>query len=208
MPSRNVIKQYASPGFYHVYNRGVAKQSIFVDAQDKKQFVKIMSRHLDAEDTSTKNNGLIYRKFDEDLELSCYCLMGNHFHLLFYLKGDTGALHTFMQSVCTAYTMYFNKRHKRAGTLFQGVFRASRISREGYLLHITRYIHMNPRTYKTYRYSSLPYYLGQPAPPWLKPRRMLDALDALEGQDYMQFLEDYEDRRTTLDRVKQELAGI
>ncbi|MGH7195642.1 MAG: transposase [Candidatus Saccharimonadales bacterium] len=204
MPSRNIIKVYAARQFYHVYNRGVAKQAIFMDARDKKHFIKILRRHLDAADDSTKNDGVIYRKFDNDLELLCYCLMGNHFHLLFYLDEDTDALRGFMQSILTAYTMYFNKRHKRVGPLFEGVFKASRITNDGYLLHITRYIHLNPRTYKTYDYSSLPYYLGRPAPAWLKPTRILELF---EGDDYLQFLEDYEDQAATLEAIKHELAN-
>jgi putative transposase len=204
MPSRNVVKDYAPQQFYHVYNRGVAKQAIFVDEKDKLQFIKILSRHLDAADSSTKNDGSSYRKFDQDLELLCYCLMGNHFHLLFYLGDDPDALRVFMQAALTAYTMFFNKRHGRVGPLFQGVFKASRVSRDEYLLHISRYIHRNPRTYKTYLFSSLAQYLGRPAPPWLKPARILELF---EGEDYMQFLEDYEEHAAMLATLKHELAN-
>ena len=87
MPSRNVIKEYATNQYYHVYNRGVAKQPIFLDSHDKAQYMKILKRHLDPTDTSTKADGLSYRKFDQDIELLCYCLLGNHFHLLFIQKA-------------------------------------------------------------------------------------------------------------------------
>lgn len=204
MPSRNVVKHYAPREFYHVYNRGVNKMRIFEDESDKRHFVKILRRHLNPDDLSTKSDGTLYRKFNRDLELLCYCLMGNHFHLLFYVREDSDALRAFMQPVLTAYTMYFNKRHKRVGPLFQGVFKASRISSDEYLLHITRYIHLNPRTYKTYRFSSLPQYLGQPTPPWLKPGRILELF---EGDDYLQFLEDYEDHAAALELLKYELAN-
>lgn len=203
MPSRNVIKEFASDHYYHVYNRGVAKQIIFLDSQDKQQFLKILKRHLDPDDTSTKQGGQPYRKFSADLELLSFCLMGNHFHLLFYIKGDPKAVSMCMQSMLTAYTMYFNRWHKRIGALFQGVFKASRISNDSYLLHITRYIHLNPRTYKTYRYSSLPYYLGKEAAEWLQPQRVLGMF---EGESYEEFVEDYEDYKAMLDEVKRELA--
>lgn len=205
MPSRNVIKQYAAESYYHVYNRGVAKQLIFMDEQDKRQFLKIVSRHLDPSVTSVKSNGISYRKFDLDLELLCYCLMGNHFHLLLYVKDDGRTLTAFMQSVLTAYTMYFNKKYRRVGTLFQGVYKASRISSDSYLLHISRYIHLNPRTYKSYRFSSLAYYTGKEPPDWLKPQKIISLF---EGVDYLEFLADYEDTKAMFEEIKYELADV
>lgn len=103
----------------------------------------------------------------------------------------------------TAYTMYFNKKYKRVGTLFQGVFRASRISNEPYLIHISRYIHLNPRRYKKYYYSSLKYYLGGTPPLWLKPAKIIEMFE--EGE-YMSFLQDYESHKAMLEEIKYELA--
>lgn len=203
MPSRNAVKQYSSHSYYHVYNRGVAKQPIFSDAADKKQFLAILSRYLDPANTATKLGGVPYRKFDKDIELLCYCLMGNHFHMLVYINDDETSLTRFMQSILTAYTMYFNKRHRRVGTLFQGVYKASRISQDSYLIHISRYIHMNPRRYETYRYSSLAYYVGKPMPPWLRPGKVLELF---EGSDYLAFVKDYNDHKTALEELKYELA--
>lgn len=203
MPSKNVIRELAADNYYHVYNRGAAKQLIFVDAVDKQKFMGILERHLDPTNIAVRYDGVPYRKFDKDLELLGYCLMGNHFHLLLYLKGSAAAFSGFMQSVSTAYAMYFNKRHKRVGALFQGVFRAALISQNSYLQHITRYIHLNPRNYKRYRYSSLPYYLGEQTPAWLKPQRVIETI---EGTDYREFLEDYEDQKAVWDEIKQELA--
>jgi putative transposase len=203
MPSRNIRREYAPHEFYHVYNRGVAKQPIFLEAADKRQFLKILARHLDPADTSTKNDGVTYRKYDQDIELLCYCLMGNHFHLLVYMGEDETSLKSLMQAVLTAYTMYFNKKYKRVGTLFQGVFKASRISSDAYLLHISRYIHLNPRRYRTYFYSSLAYYTGKVPPAWLKPERILKMF---ESEDYLTFLEDYEAQKAMLEDFKHELA--
>jgi len=202
MPSKNIVKLYAPHQYYHVYNRGVAKQTIFHDAQDKKKFLSILARHLDPENAERRYDGVAYEKF-LNLELLSYCLLGNHFHLFFYLGDDDEALKKCMQQVCTAYAMYFNKRYKRVGPVFQGVFKASTIHDEAYLLHITRYIHMNPRRYKTYYYSSLRYYLTHTPPPWLKPARVTDLFDG----DYLKFLEDYEGIRDTLEAVKQELVS-
>ncbi len=203
MPSRNIVKEFDVQSFYHIYSRGVAKQIIFVDAADKSQFLKIVARHLDASDCTTKSDGQVYRKFDRDLELNCYCLMGNHFHLLVYQLDDPKSITELMRSVLTAYSMYFNRRHKRVGPLFESNYKSSRITTQSYLEHITRYIHLNPRTYKTYFYSSLKYYLGEKQPKWLRIDRVADMF---EGESYLEFLEDYEDYKLMLDELKHELA--
>lgn len=207
VPSRNTIKLYTSFGYYHVYNRGVAKQTIFVDHQDKEHFLKILKRHLDPNDSSKKADGVVYRKFDKDIELLCYCLMGNHVHLL-VSTGDEGvSLTAFMRSVMTAYTMYFNKRHKRVGPLFQSVYKASLISSEAYLVHISRYIHLNPRRYKTYRFSSLRFYSEGSQVNWINARLVL-SWENFTYNDYLEFLADYEGHKMMLDEIKYELADM
>lgn len=204
MPSRHIVKQFASDSYYHVYNRGVSGQKIFLDSIDKKYFLNILARHLDPNSTITKSGGLPYQKFNDELELLCYCLMGNHFHLLLFQKDNPTALTAFMRPVLTAYTMYFNRKYKRTGPLFQSIYKSSSISDDSYLLHITRYIHLNPRNYRTYHYSSLSAYLGQPHEPWLQPARILALF---EGDNYMVFLEDYIDHKAMFESLKTELAN-
>lgn len=77
MPSRNSVKQFSAPAYYHVYNRGAGKQIIFRDATDKQYFMHILQRHLDPKDDSTDRFGVAYKKYD--IELVAYCLMKNHF---------------------------------------------------------------------------------------------------------------------------------
>ncbi len=198
MPSKNLQRDYAAPAYYHVYNRGAGKQKIFMDSSDKRKFLSLLERHLlpPEEPTDDKPYPLY------DIELIAYCLMGNHFHLFIYQDTDPQALTGLMKSVGTAYTMYFNKRHKSSGHLFQGPFRASRISNEAYLAHISRYIHLNPRTYKTYYWSSLRYFLGKDSSSLVHPERVLD----MPPQRYMAFLEEYEDRRSELKELYKELS--
>ena len=172
MPSRNTIKHYDAPAYYHVYNRAAGNLQLFLDDQDRRKFLSLFARHLDPDDTSAKTDGRTYEKYD--VELVAYCLMGNHFHLLLYQADNPQAITQLMRSVATAYTMYFNRKYKRYGHLFQSVFKASRITDEAYLAHITRYIHMNPRRYVRYEWSSIRYYLGADTPAWLHPGRVLD----------------------------------
>lgn len=200
MPSRNTVKIYDAPAYYHVYNRGAGKHLIFHDDIDRIKFISLLARHLDPSDDSVRADGVMYEKYD--LDLVAYCLMGNHFHLLIYQGSDIAAVTKLLRSVSTAYTMHFNQRHDRQGHLFQGIFKASQITSETYLAHITRYIHLNPRSYKTYQWSSLGAYLGRWSEPWLHPEQVLD----MTPRQYTEFLEDYEDRKETLKEIESQLC--
>ncbi len=196
MPSRNTIREYDIPAYYHIYNRGAGGMSIFRETADKRKFLSLLERYLSDDDAHES-----YPTFN--LELIAYCIMGNHFHLLIFQEHDPTAMTELMRSVGTAYSMYYNKKYKSYGHAFQSVFRSSRITEESYLLHISRYIHLNPEGYRTYKWSSLAYYLGAAAPLWVKPGRLLDMSPA----KYEAFLEDYKDRRAALKEIKDQLAS-
>ncbi len=196
MPTRNIVKQYDVDAFYHVYNRGAGEQKIFVDSADKKKFMELFRRHLLEEPGAEEN-----KKYDA--EMVAYCLMSNHFHLLLWQGNDLSAISGLMRSVSTAYSMYFNKRHKRQGHVFQSVFRASRITDESYLAHISRYIHLNPERYRNHYWSSLKEYLGERSDDLLHPERVLD----MPPEQYAKFLEEYTDRRELLKSIREHLAN-
>lgn len=196
MPARNTIKVYDTHAFYHVYNRGAGEQKIFVDSADKRYFLDLFRRHL------LDNEGDEgCRKYD--VEIVAYCLMGNHFHLLFWQNDDPDAITGLMRSVSTAYSMYFNRRHKRHGHVFQSVFRASHVADESYLAHISRYIHLNPERYRTFYWSSLREYLGERHDELIHPERVL----AMRSGQYLEFLEDYTSRRALLKELYEQLAN-
>lgn len=77
------------------------------------------------------------------LAIGAYCLMDNHFHLLVRELYD-GGVSRFMLKFTTAYTMYFNKKYKRVGPLFQGAFKAEHADEDRYLAYLYAYIHLNP----------------------------------------------------------------
>lgn len=193
MPSRNTVREYDAPAYYHVYNRGAGGAPIFRDAQDKRKFLALLERYLDP----AKESYPTYQ-----IELLAYCVMRNHYHLLIYQEHEPTEITHFMRSVSTAYSMYYNLRYKNRGHVFQGVFKASRITEESYLVHISRYIHLNPESYKTYKWSSLQYYLGKQKPAWLQPDRPLD----MSPLQYEKFLQDYKDKKAALKQIYSELA--
>lgn len=78
------------------------------------------------------------------------------------------------------------------------------ITEDSYLHHITRYIHMNPKNYLEWQYSSLPYFVGSKGAEWLHPDRILELFS--DKEDYLTFLKDYEEQREVLDEIKNYLA--
>lgn len=203
MPSKNRDKIYLSDSFYHLYNRGVNKRKIFLVEDDYAVFLNLLKRYLSPE-TVKDDKGRGYPSLYSRLELLAFCLMPNHFHLLIYQK-DKGAMTQLLRGVATSYTMYFNKKYKRVGPLFQNRFKASMIIRDDYLQHISRYIHLNPKAYKIWEFSSFPYYLGDKQAGWLNPERILEIFD--NPEEYETFVADYEAQKEMLDELKGELAN-
>lgn len=203
MPGKNLIKDYVPESYYHIYNRGVNKQPIFIDDRDRVVFLSLLKRYL-GEVTEKNRQGKNHPNYSENIELLAFCLMGNHFHLFVYQLADENAITEFMRSLMTAYSMYFNKKYKRVGPVFQQRFRAVRIVDDAQLLHITRYIHLNPAEYKNYEWSSYQYYINNKSTEnnWLKPDRALELFDG----DYAAFVADYEDYKYELDILKTMLA--
>ncbi len=202
MPRRNVLRSDAPDSFYHVYARGHSKHRIFLDEQDYLFFLNLLERYLASEEIKSRHR-VVYPNFYNKIELLAYCLMPNHFHLLVY-QHQASALTAFMRSLMTSYSLYFNKKYKRSGSLFESRFRASLITDGAYLEHITRYIHLNPRLWRDYEYSSLPYYLQQLEVSWINPNRVLDMFKSAD--EYLSFVEDYEENKKMLDILKHELA--
>jgi putative transposase len=116
MSKRNTIRRFDVPAYYHVYNRGVHKEKIFLDAQDKAKFMQLLARYLDPTDESVRADGVVYEK--SSAKLLAYYLMGNHFHLLLYQDEDIKDIQKLLSAVSTAYSMYYNLRYKRSGCLF------------------------------------------------------------------------------------------
>ncbi|HTE22148.1 MAG TPA: transposase [Candidatus Limnocylindria bacterium] len=202
MPGRNIVKQYAADQYYHIYSRGVAKQAVYLDEQDYMYFLGLLKRYLSNE-PSLSTARVAYPCYGKRAKLLTYCLMSNHFHLLLF-QSDEKAIVELMRSLMTSYSMYFNRRYKRVGPVFQSRYKASRISEDSYLEHISRYIHLNPKEWETYEYSSLRYYLGNAQADWVKPDQILDIFPSQE--QYLEFVRDYEGHKAILDEIHWELA--
>lgn len=189
MPAKNSVKVYAQNGFYHLYNRGVEKRDIFLDEQDYAVFLSYLKEYLTPKDkdelylisTSKEHTYaerqkaekmLLLNNFFGEIELLAYVLMPNHYHLLIKQNNER-SMENFLNSIGTRYTMYFNRKYKRIGSLYQGVYKAVLIETDGQLLHISRYIHLNPKGNISFP-SSFPDYLGLKETSWLKPEYILN----------------------------------
>ncbi len=202
MPVRNTYKVSLDDSYYHVYSRGVAKQPIFIDDKDYAYFMALLERYLGGEEAASAYG--VYPNYREKIELLAYCLLQNHFHLLFY-QVESGTMSILMKSLLGSYTRYFNKRWKRSGPLFESRYKASLVQDETYLLHISRYIHMNPRYYQRYPYSSYMHYIGATAADWLQASRIVDIFTD-NRINYPQFCKEYETNKKLLEDIKNQLA--
>lgn len=203
MPSRNVSKEQVADSFYHVYARGSNKQKIFLEASDYKYFLSLFERYLSRQQQIGKD-GTPYPHFYRKIELLAYCLMSNHFHLLVF-QTDVPSLEKIMRSIMTSYSRYFNLKYKRSGPLFESRYKAVRIERDSYLQHISRYIHLNPRFWENYRYSSLRYYRDGREPVWLNTDRIINIFND-DRVAYTKFVADYEEMHDLLQELKYQLA--
>ncbi|HOW65097.1 MAG TPA: transposase [Candidatus Paceibacterota bacterium] len=160
------------PGaIYHVTFRGNDRKPIFKSDADRQRLLEAMAHARDLHQT----------------RIFLVCLMPNHVHLL--LETPRGNLSAFMRQILTAYTVYFNRRHRRIGHLLQGRFQARIVEGDDYLLKLSRYVHLNPvsgrhwqgqpvdarrRFLEHYRWSTYRSYAGEEKPwSWIDYAPML-----------------------------------
>ncbi len=133
--------------FYHVYNRGNNKSKIFLSEAGYKRFQKLLYVCNSTKPVVFKTiQGLALDKIERGetlVDIGAYCLMPNHFHLLLREKKE-GGTSIFIGKLLTAYSMYFNKKNERIGTLFEGPFQATHADTDEYLKYLFSYIHLNP----------------------------------------------------------------
>lgn len=203
MPGRNTLKLDIPDSYYHVYGRGNNRRKIFRDQQDFYYFISLFERHLSINERQDKS-GRSYPHLRGQIELLCYCLMSNHFHILLY-QVEQGAMSRLMRAIMTSYGCYYNKKYKSSGPIFESRYKASLITNDEYLMHISRYIHLNPGDWQAYPYSSIHAYFGVGRPEWLSPEKVIDLFGSTPV--YADFLDDYVDYKKSLNVIKAELAN-
>lgn len=189
--------------YYHLYNRGVAKNDLFIHSSDYKHFLNTLRFYVEnkpstklslASRAKTFNKKLFQPTKNPMVEVIAYCLMPNHFHLLVKQLKDNG-IADFMRRSLNSYSRYFNTKYNRVGALFQGVYQSVLVENEEQLLHLSRYIHLNPFVANLtkqpiqYRWSSLKDYLNNRKERLANPALILTMLGSADS--YKNFIEDY-----------------
>ena len=219
MPGRTI--PLVNGEIYHIFNRGVASQPTFLSKRDYDRALQSAFYYQNA------NPSIKYSKFlslpiteradlleklsekkDFLVEVISYCLMPNHFHFLLRQIKDKG-IAKFMSNFANSYTRFFNTKQERTGPLFTGKFKSVRIETQQQLIHVSRYIHLNPYTsfvvktlkdLEDYFYSSFPEFIG-------KISLNLCSKDVIFAnfkttQEYKQFVFDQADYQRSLDMIK------
>lgn len=153
--------EFKDGNYYHVYNRGVDKREIFLDRQDLQYFIDRIQDFNNLEVFGNSNN----MKYKERrkltgtacksniVEILAVAVNPNHFHfILKQIRSSDDKKHkgvgSFIQRLCTGQAMYFNKKYKRSGALFQGRFKASQIYNDGHLKELVAYVNLNYKVHK------------------------------------------------------------
>lgn len=208
MPYRQVC--FGNFGVYHIFNRGVNKQQIFNQKRDYQRFLQTLTYYQYQGPKPRFSNHQLYRVKDfsknpKIVEVICYCLMPNHFHLLVRQLED-GGVSEFMRKIGNSYTKYHNIKHRRIGPLFQGEFKAVTVESDEQLIHVSRYIHLNPfvadltKNLVSYEHSSYPAYLGLTQDILISPKIVLDLFKDAGG--YKKFVDDHADYAYEIGQMK------
>lgn len=165
--------------FYHVFNRGANKQPIYLGKRDYQRALALLKFYQYASPKlrfskflllNQKIKGEVWERLfggSKFVNIICFCLMPNHFHFLVEQKVDNG-ISKFMANFQNSYTRFFNTKYQKTGSLLQGQFKAIRVEDTEQLVHLSRYIHLNPyasyitkdiESLKNYPWSSLDEYL-------------------------------------------------
>lgn len=218
MPRRALF--FVTDEVYHICNRGIDKRPTFMAKKEYERAITCLwyysflsppiklSRFLTLQD-DLKNEALKNILSSAKLaDIICFCFMPNHFHFLLQQKVD-GGISQMLSQFQNSYTRYFNTKHERIGPLFLDQFKGVRIEDSEQLVHVCRYIHLNPYTsyvVKTfdqlfsYPWSSLPEYLGKTNSKICAKEIILEEFKNFEI--FKKFITDQGDYQRQLDRIK------
>ena len=199
---------------YHIFNRGVNKNDIFFSQKDYNRFLAAAKHYI------TKDSKFSYEKpqadenkandtgslaSDSKIEILAYCLMTNHFHFLIKQLVDDG-ITIYMRRFMNSYVHYVNVKNKRLGPLFQGRFKNVLVDSDEQLLHVSRYIHLNPlvsnlvANLDDYPWSSYLTYTSSAEDRFISPQ-IISNMFKNKG-DYKKFILDQKDYAKSLEQLK------
>lgn len=219
MPGRKI--PLVTDQIYHALNRGISSQPTFNGVREFSRAMEVMRYYQNIKlplrysqfiilSRERRNQILdnLAKKREFLVEIICFCLMPNHCHFMLKQVEEDG-ISKFMSQFTNSYTRYFNVKNKRSGPLFRGKFKAKRVETDEQLVHLSRYIHLNPyssyvvktiKELKKYPYSSLPEYLGKSQTDFCSKEIVLGQFRY--PKLYRKFVFDQADYQRKLDKIK------
>lgn len=218
MPGRKI--PLVNGQVYHIFNRSIDRKPIFIHQKTSQRAIDALSfyRFADVpvrlsyfliwpEERKTQLFRQLEKNKDYLVRIICFSLMPNHFHLLLLQEKEEG-ISKFVAQFQNSFTRYLNTKHKRKGHLFEGQFGAVRVETDKQLVHLSRYIHLNPYTsyvvrnindLLSYPYSSFREYLGEVSGFCDKDMVLSQFKDE---KRYKKFVFDQADYQRELERIK------
>lgn len=197
---------------YHIFNRSISKFVIFNNdseysrMRDVIQFYQLEKHITKFSQASTKTLEFLSVKnlnTEKLVEIICYSPMPTHLHFVLKQLKD-GGISKFMNNILNSYTRYFNIKHNRKGPLWEGKFKKVLVETDEQLLHLTRYIHLNPVTAhlvdkpEEWKWSSYQDYIFEKKESIYKYKDILD----IKPDSYKKFVEDRISYQRELAKIK------
>lgn len=214
MPVRKTV--LATGEIYHIFNRSLRHTPLFNDKREYDLFLNALAYYLQAIPPAKFS---LFRKQSQKypLDLSktlvkvlAYCVMPNHFHLLLKQNEENG-IRVFLHRLTSSYGRYFNIKYDQKGPVFESRFKAVRMENDEQLIHVSRYIHLNPVTSylvkdpRGYPYSSYKTYLGEERSKFVDPSEIMNGI-SFGG--YEKFVLDQKDYQRELKKIEHVLLEL
>lgn len=195
--------------YYHIFNRGIEKRNIFLSDRDYNRFLKTIRI---CNDPSTLRFNILPNLSINSKDLKNnyvsvinFVLMPNHYHFTLKQLNNNG-ITQFLQRLGTSYSKYFNVKNKRTGRLFEYTYKAVPVESEEQLIHLSRYIHLNPilaglaKYINDYSWSSYSAYMGHPNYDFCNPKPVLSSF--VSSKSYERFVLDQVDYAKKLKEIE------
>lgn len=216
----DTVNQKLVDGYvYHIISRSIAHYQIFNNNEDYTRTIQLLrfyqiktpptsySMFLRLKGVETTGFNIYFNQISKDsekhIEIIAYCLMPNHLHLILMQLREKG-ISIFMNNVLNSYTRYFNLLHKRKGPLWESRFKHILVETDEQLLHLTRYIHLNPSSAnlvkkpELWKYSSYLEYIKSSDDPLSNREGLIE----MSAKDYQKFVNDRKDYQRQLTIIK------
>ncbi len=199
MPAKNLLRVAEEGSYLHVFNKGIEDRIIFNDKDDFETFRSYLGDYLSAPKdpesvkTTFQVNGKTFRgtphqpkNFHKKVELIAYSITPDHFHLILH-QAKKGSVENFIRSLCTRYSIYFNKKYSRSGSLFAGPYKSIPVDGDSDLLvYLTHHLHHEGK------YTSYTDYISDKTDAsWVKFEAILSSFEN-KKENYKYFIEHYQ----------------